>query len=85
MRVSVDGIETEAMPGQTVAGLLLAMGRDSWRTTRVRGRPRGLFCGIGVCHDCLVRVNGVRDVRACVRVLTKGDRVQSQDDEGTRP
>ncbi|AXK36096.1 (2Fe-2S)-binding protein [Streptomyces armeniacus] len=78
LRVRVDGEERHAFPGQTVAGLLLAEGRVSWRTTRGEGRPRGVFCGIGVCFDCLVVVNGVPDVRACRRLLAEGDEVRTQ-------
>lgn len=76
-RVTVDGEEQWARPGQTAASVLLSAGRLSWRTTR-GGRPRGVFCGIGVCHDCLVVVNGVPDVRACRRVVVAGDRIETQ-------
>ncbi|ADD43759.1 (2Fe-2S)-binding protein [Stackebrandtia nassauensis] len=78
MRVTVDGVEVEAASGQTVAAVLLRLGRVSWRTTREAGRPRGIFCGIGVCHDCLVVVNGVPDVRACQRLVGDGDDVRTQ-------
>ncbi|WP_020668271.1 (2Fe-2S)-binding protein [Amycolatopsis nigrescens] len=78
MNVEVDGEPVAAVPGQTVAGLLLGMGRSSWRSTRGGGRPRGVFCGIGVCFDCLVVVNGVPDVRACQRLLEDGDRIRVQ-------
>ncbi|MEU6958084.1 FAD-dependent oxidoreductase [Streptomyces chrestomyceticus] len=77
-RVTVDGAERWARTGQTAAAVLLAAGRASWRSTR-GGRPRGVFCGIGVCHDCLVVVNGVPDVRACRRVVEAGDRIETQD------
>ncbi|RSO25303.1 FAD/NAD(P)-binding oxidoreductase, partial [Streptomyces sp. WAC 06725] len=80
-RVTVDGEEQWARAGQTAASVLLSAGRLSWRTTR-GGRPRGVFCGIGVCHDCLVVVNGVPDVRACRRVVVAGDRIETQ--AGTR-
>ena len=30
---------------------------------------RGIFCGMGVCHECLVEVNGENNVRACMRKL----------------
>lgn len=75
----MDGETVTALPGQTVAGLLIGLGRVSWRGTRHGGRPRGVFCGIGVCHDCLVVVNGCPDVRACQRLLADGDRVRTQD------
>ncbi|GGX76938.1 (2Fe-2S)-binding protein [Streptomyces hiroshimensis] len=78
LTVYVDGERHRALPGQTVAALLLATGRRSWRTTRLGGRPRGIFCGIGVCYDCLVVVNGLPDVRACRRELCDGDRVETQ-------
>lgn len=78
MRVRFDDREFEAEEGQTIAGMLLANGIRSWRTTRGADRPRGLFCGIGVCFDCLVRVNGVPDVRACQRVLADGDDIRTQ-------
>ena len=68
----VDGRAVPGLAGQTVAGVLLGAGRRTWRSSR-SGRPRGVFCGIGVCHDCLVAVNGVDDVRACQRRAADGD------------
>lgn len=66
MKIVFDGHEIIAQPGQSVAAALLADGVLSWRTTRVTGRPRGVFCGIGICFDCLVTVDGVPGQRACV-------------------
>ena len=65
-------------PGQTIAGVLLATGRSAWRRTSRASAPRGLFCGIGVCFDCLVTVNGDPDVRACQRRASDGDVVETQ-------
>jgi len=78
VKITLDGEPTPVQPGQTVAAALLAAGRVSWRDTRDGGKPRGLFCGIGVCFDCLVVVNGVPDVRACQRVVADGDDVRAQ-------
>ncbi len=75
--LTVDGVARRARPGQTVAAVLLETGRAAWRTTRGE-RPRGVFCGIGVCHDCLVVVNGLPDVRACLREVAAGDVVETQ-------
>ncbi|MFJ7218002.1 (2Fe-2S)-binding protein [Amycolatopsis sp. NPDC098790] len=77
MEISVDGESFSGLEGQTVAGILLAAGRKSWRTTR-SGAPRGVFCGIGACFDCLVTVNGVPDVRACRRRAVDGDEIRTQ-------
>lgn len=78
LTVTVDGERVTAVPGQTVAALLIGLGRRSWRTTRGGGRPRGIFCGIGVCFDCLVVVNGEPDVRACRRRVCDGDAIRVQ-------
>ncbi len=76
--ISFDGEPVRATPGQTVAAALIASGRPSWRTTRSRGERRGLFCGIGVCFDCLVTVNEVRSLRACLLTAQPGDVVVSE-------
>ncbi|GAA0578909.1 FAD-dependent oxidoreductase [Kribbella sandramycini] len=76
--VTVDGHPVPALAGQTVAAVLLAAGRDTWRTTRIHNRPRGVFCGIGACFDCLVVVNGTPDIRACQRAITPGDTITTQ-------
>ncbi|WP_371030231.1 (2Fe-2S)-binding protein [Pseudoclavibacter sp. JSM 162008] len=78
IRITVDGEPVEGIAGQSIAGVLLGSGRAAWRETAVTGRPRGLFCGIGVCFDCLVTVDGVPDVRACQRRACDGDEVSSQ-------
>jgi predicted molibdopterin-dependent oxidoreductase YjgC len=71
--ITFDGRQLPCEPGQSVAAVLLAAGIRSWRTTRVHGRPRGLFCGIGACFDCLVTVNGTPSVRACLVEAQSGD------------
>lgn len=62
----LDGDPVAARAGQTVGAALTAAGVRSWRTTRQDNRPRGLFCGIGVCFDCLLTVDGVPNQRACL-------------------
>lgn len=74
-----EGEEVCAHSGETVGAALLAAGIRSLRTTRVGGRPRGLFCGIGSCYDCLVTVNGQHSLRACLTPVRPGDRVEVQD------
>ena len=77
-----DGREVPFAAGQTVAAALVASGTYAWRTTRFGGRPRGVFCGIGVCFDCLLVVDGHADRRACVEPATTGAVVRSQDGAG---
>ncbi len=77
-----DGRPMTAEAGQTVGAALLAAGVRSWRRTRSGGRPRGLFCGIGACFDCLVDVNGDRALRACLVTVRAGDEVRTSDSVG---
>ena len=78
--IAVDGESISGVAGQSIAGVILASGPLAFRRTSVSGRPRGVFCGIGVCFDCLVEVNGDRDVRACQRRASDGDVVVTQHD-----
>jgi hypothetical protein len=75
--ITFDGRPLRVAAGQTVGAALVAAGIRSWRRTRVAGRPRGLFCGIGVCFDCLVTVNDRPDLRACLVEARPGDIVRS--------
>lgn len=77
-----DGRPVTAEAGQSIAAALLAAGVRSWRTTRLEGAPRGLFCGIGVCFDCLVEVDGRPGIRACLTEVRDGDRVTTQEGPG---
>lgn len=74
-----DGTPVTAAAGQSIAAALLVAAQRGVRRTRVHARPRGLFCGIGACFDCLVTVNGVPSRRACLVPAAPGDRVESQD------
>lgn len=80
-----DGASMAAREGQSIAGALMESGIVSWRVTRFDGRPRGVFCGIGACFDCLVTVNDEPNVRACLTPVCEGDRVQRQDGTGYAP
>ena len=76
--ITVDGEELSGVAGQSIAGVILANERLGFRRTSVHDKPRGVFCGIGVCFDCLVVVDGIEDVRACQRRAKDGDAVTTQ-------
>lgn len=71
VNIQVDGEPVQAFAGESVATVLLALGRRTFRHTE-QGAPRGLFCGMGVCFDCLVTVDGVENVRACLTPVAEG-------------
>lgn len=73
-----DGQPIHAYAGETVGAALTAAGITSFRTTRRGGRPRGLFCGIGVCFDCLVVVDGRPNERACLTSVRAGAVISTQ-------
>lgn len=77
LRITVDGAAVDGIADQSLAGVMLAAGRLAWRNGP-SGAARGVFCGIGACFDCLVTVNGIRDVRACRRRASDGDVVTTQ-------
>jgi D-hydroxyproline dehydrogenase subunit gamma len=70
--IIVDGVTEEAYPGETVATMLLATGRRTFRHTEHLHASRSLFCGIGVCFDCLVTIDGQANVRACMTPVHAG-------------
>ena len=70
----VDGRPLTAPAGQSLGAALLEAGRSALRDSPA-GRPRGLYCGIGVCQECRVVVDGVGVVRSCVTPVAAGMRV----------
>jgi predicted molibdopterin-dependent oxidoreductase YjgC len=79
-----DGVPMTAPRGSTVATGLITNGVTAFRTTRAGGRPRGIFCGIGWCFDCLVDVDEETSVRACVTPLAAGADVRRSRSVGGR-
>lgn len=79
--VMVDGTPVQAYLGETIAGALLANGKRAWRHTP-QGEPRGLFCGMGICFDCIVTVDGVPNVRACLTPVADGMQVETEEPRG---
>lgn len=78
----VNGKPVTAREGETVSAALLAAGRRVFRHTEKRHEPRGVFCAIGRCTDCVMTVDGVPNVRTCVTIVRDGMIVQSQDGLG---
>ncbi|OGO31428.1 MAG: hypothetical protein A2136_10045 [Chloroflexi bacterium RBG_16_54_11] len=76
--LQVNGEQVIAYPGETIAVALLAAGWKMFRHTNLSGEPRGMYCGMGLCYDCLVTVNGHPNVRACVTIAQPGDIVERQ-------
>ncbi len=80
--IVVDGKPVTAFEGETVASALMAAGKRVFRHTKKKGEPRGYFCGLGRCTDCIMTVNGAPQVRTCITVVEEGMRVETQEGLG---
>lgn len=76
--VIVDGRAVRAYDGETVAAAILASGKRTLRVTRKRREPRSIFCGIGVCQECRMVIDGRANVRACQTAARPGMVVKTQ-------
>lgn len=76
--ISVDGVRTVAKEGDTVAAALLAVGLLATRKTPVSGAPRGPYCMMGVCFDCLVTIDDVGNRQACLIPVREGMQIVTQ-------
>ncbi|MGQ0664324.1 MAG: FAD-dependent oxidoreductase [Pseudomonadota bacterium] len=84
VEIAFAGQSVRALEGESLAAALTAAGIVGLRTTR-RGEPRGVFCGMGVCFDCLVRIDGRPSQRACLTKVRAGMRIEPQLHEGPVP
>lgn len=72
-----NGEEFDCEPGQSIASALIAADHRELRTTRFGNEPRSIFCGIGICFDCVVVVDGVANQRSCLIEAKSGMNVES--------
>lgn len=78
-----DGEPVTSCPGDSIAAALTAAEMPALGR-RMSGVPRGVYCGMGACQDCLVTVDGRRSVRSCMAEVRSGMVVERQvDGEGT--
>lgn len=80
--ITIDGRPFEARSGDSIAVAMLAAGMTACRSTAVSGAPRGPYCMIGVCFDCLVTVDGRPNQQACVVPVSVGMRIERQTGAG---
>ena len=73
-----NGQPVEALEGEPIAAALINAGITAFRTTQKRGEPRGIFCAIGRCTDCMMVVDGHPNTRTCVTPVRDGMHVETQ-------
>ena len=82
VEITVDGVKIKALEGEPIAAALLAWGKDKSRLTPGYNHPRGIFCAIGRCTDCVMIVDGVPGVRTCVTPVKDQMEVKTQTAHG---
>ncbi len=78
VKFTFDGQEMEGFEGEPIAAALRAAGVMIHRYTQKRHEPRGIFCAIGRCTDCVMVVDGRPNIRTCMTPLKEGMRVETQ-------
>jgi hypothetical protein len=76
--IFLDNRPLTAYLGESVAAALMAEGHSAFRQTARRGELRGLFCGMGVCYDCLAVIDGQPGRRTCMIEVREGMHVTFQ-------
>ena len=71
--VIVNGATVEVTSGTTVAAAVLMAGTHT--RTSVGGEARGPLCGMGICFECRVTIDGVRHQRSCQILCVQGMQV----------
>ena len=80
-----DGHKLQGYEGEPIAMALKAAGVAVHRYTARGHRPRGIFCAIGRCTDCVMVVDGVPNIRTCMTPLSEGMSVQTQYGNSAKP
>jgi predicted molibdopterin-dependent oxidoreductase YjgC len=78
LTILVDGVPMRARAGDSVAAAMLAAGHVECRTTPISASPRGPYCLMGVCFECLVTIDGVGNRQGCMTPVREGMRVETQ-------
>lgn len=73
-----DGKTIEGFEGESIAAALEAAGVMVHRYTAKKHKPRGIFCAIGRCTDCVMIVNDKPNIRTCVTPVKAGIKVETQ-------
>ncbi len=79
IKLTVNGETIQAYEGETVLAALIASGYKTLKTNPVSQKPRGALCGMGICFECAVTINGVPNTRACMTEVQEGMVVETND------
>jgi sarcosine oxidase subunit alpha len=75
IEIRVDGKPVMVSPGTSVAAAMFLAGEYSFRTS-VTGEPRAALCGMGICFECRVTIDGIPHCRSCQILAQPGMEIQ---------
>lgn len=78
IQLRVNGKTVSVPDGTIVAAAIALAGRTKFRTS-VSGGPRGPLCGMGVCMECRVTINGQAQCRSCQTLCEPGMEVRTDE------
>ena len=73
----IDGDAHISYEGENVAAAMLANSKRKFRLSPKNKEPRGFYCGMGSCFECIVTIDGVANVRACMTQVKEGMKVET--------
>ena len=76
--IRIDGNHHTVAAGITVAAAMLSVGVTRFWDTRYGNTPRGPFCMMGVCFDCLCVIDGQPNRQACMTTVREGMTIDTQ-------
>jgi predicted molibdopterin-dependent oxidoreductase YjgC len=75
--IFVNGEKIKALQGETIASAMFANNLRVSRKTQIYHEPRGVFCNKGRCTDCIMKVDGMPNVRTCITLVKDGMVIES--------
>jgi predicted molibdopterin-dependent oxidoreductase YjgC len=74
--LTVNGKKIPAYKGETLLASLIAAGYKTLKQSPLKDEPRGALCGMGVCYECIVTINGEPNIRSCMTEVEDNMKVE---------
>ncbi len=81
VQITINDKPVFAYEGELVSTALTAEGIQIFHRKHKTGKPSGIYCGMGICYECLVTINGVPNTRACQTTIENGMIILTDDEE----
>lgn len=79
VKLLVNGNEIPAYKGETILAALMAAGIKTLKRSPLNNDPRGALCGMGVCFECMVTVNGIPNIRSCMTEVENNMEIETDE------